>query len=239
MQRSDLTVYEQAQGFQMMLDLGESVVNIAKQTGFSDTTIRRRVKLLELDADKFKASEARGATLMDYVQLNEIEDVQRRNYLLEKLGTSDFKWEFNNALRAQNSKKNAPLFRKELESFATCITPDMPGSREYVKNLSASDYEPGKLIPKDAGTVKYFFTWNDEYYSSTLYKQSTRKEPTKRPQEEIDRENAIKKAKEDLYSVIKQAYEMRKNFFFGLSVTSKHIPDLLDFYASILLFNTH
>ena len=35
MQRSDLTVYEQAQGFQMMLDLGESVTGISEKTVFS------------------------------------------------------------------------------------------------------------------------------------------------------------------------------------------------------------
>ena len=45
MQRSDLTVYEQAQGFQMMLDMGDSVEDIAAKSGFSKTTVRRRVKI--------------------------------------------------------------------------------------------------------------------------------------------------------------------------------------------------
>lgn len=35
MQRSDLTVYEQAQGFQMMLDMGDTVEDIAEKSGFS------------------------------------------------------------------------------------------------------------------------------------------------------------------------------------------------------------
>ena len=34
MQRSDLTVYEQAQGFQMMLDMGDTVEDIAEKSGF-------------------------------------------------------------------------------------------------------------------------------------------------------------------------------------------------------------
>ena len=37
MQRSDLTVYEQAQGFQMMLDMGDTVEDIAEKSGFSAT----------------------------------------------------------------------------------------------------------------------------------------------------------------------------------------------------------
>lgn len=35
MQRSDLTIIEQAEGFQMMLDLGETVDSISEKTGFS------------------------------------------------------------------------------------------------------------------------------------------------------------------------------------------------------------
>ena len=62
MQRVDLTAYEQAQGFQMMLDLGESVVGISEKTGFSESTVHRRMKLLELDQEKLKESASRGAT---------------------------------------------------------------------------------------------------------------------------------------------------------------------------------
>ena len=42
MQRNDLTIWEQAQGFQMMLDLGETESDIAEKTGFSKTTVRQR-----------------------------------------------------------------------------------------------------------------------------------------------------------------------------------------------------
>ncbi len=44
MQRAELTVYEQAQGFQMMLDLGSTVEEVAEKSGFSVATVRRRVK---------------------------------------------------------------------------------------------------------------------------------------------------------------------------------------------------
>ena len=58
MQRSDLTVYEQAQGFQMMLDMGDTVECVADRSGFSQSTIRRRIKLLELNHDNFKKADA-------------------------------------------------------------------------------------------------------------------------------------------------------------------------------------
>ena len=74
MQRSDLTVYEQAQGIQMMIDLGESVKDISEKTGFSLSTIDRRRKLLSLNKEKFKDSISSGATLNDYLKISEIED---------------------------------------------------------------------------------------------------------------------------------------------------------------------
>ena len=39
MQRNDLTIWEQANGFQMMLDLGETEDSIAEKSGFSSTTV--------------------------------------------------------------------------------------------------------------------------------------------------------------------------------------------------------
>lgn len=98
MQRSDLTAYEQAQGFQMMLDLGESVAGISEKTGFSKSTVRSRMKLLELDQEKLKESTQRGATLMDYAELEKIEDIELRNKVLEKVGTDDFNWSLRNAI---------------------------------------------------------------------------------------------------------------------------------------------
>lgn len=75
MQRSDLTVYEQAQGFQMMMDFGQTVEQISDKSGFSQSTIRRRIKLLELNHDSFKKAEKRGATLSDFAQLDKIEEL--------------------------------------------------------------------------------------------------------------------------------------------------------------------
>ena len=54
MQRADLTIYEQAQGFQMMMDLGYSAADIAEKTGFGETTVRRRIKMAEMDAKLLK-----------------------------------------------------------------------------------------------------------------------------------------------------------------------------------------
>ena len=235
MQRADLTVYEQAHGFQMMLDLGDTVGTIAQQTGFSETTIRRRVKLMELDADKFKASQERGATLMDYVQLNEIEDVKARNKLLDCIGTSNFKWEVENALKFQKISQLKPLLKKELESFAKKIEQKDALKYAYVRYFYISNYEPGILIPKDAGEVKYFYVMDNT--SMTLYKESNQKQTEEDSQEDIDREKSIRERESQLTELTKQAFKMRKKFILDMKVTSKNTLDLLMFDVRNILLS--
>lgn len=115
MQRQDLTVYEQAEGIQLLLDMDFSVSDIAQKTGFSESTVRRRTKLLSLDRVKFKASQARQVSLTDYEQLFEIEDEGKRNALLEKLGTADFNDEYKIAISKQKFKENFEVFKQELK----------------------------------------------------------------------------------------------------------------------------
>jgi len=57
MQRNDLTIVEQAQGFQMMLDLGSTEAEIADKTGLSKTTVHHRLELAKLDR-KYKVQSA-------------------------------------------------------------------------------------------------------------------------------------------------------------------------------------
>jgi ParB family chromosome partitioning protein len=64
---------------------------IAEKTGFSETTIRRRVKLTELDQKKFADSLKRGGTLMDYAELEKIKDPDLRSQVLDYIGTNNFK----------------------------------------------------------------------------------------------------------------------------------------------------
>jgi ParB family chromosome partitioning protein len=107
-QRSDLTLYEQAQGFQLMLDLGETTSSISELTGLSKTTISKRVKLLALDSEEFQKAEERGATLDDFVKLANIKDVSLKNEVLEHAGTNNFNWKLNNALYKEKQVKETP-----------------------------------------------------------------------------------------------------------------------------------
>ena len=128
MQRSDLTVVEQAQGFQMMLDLGETEESIAEKTGFSKTTVRRRVNIAKLDQAKLKEKEADEdfqLSLMDLYSLERIPDIETRNKILEQADSSgDLARLVGNAIREATRKKNEEKLYPMLEKMGIQKAPD-------------------------------------------------------------------------------------------------------------------
>ncbi len=116
MQRADLTVYEQAQGFQMMLDLGETQDGIAEKTGFSKTTIRHRLKLLELDPEEFAKAQERQATFGDYMELEKIKDPVNKTAALKAIGTSNFKYTLERLITRENAAENVEKATALLDS---------------------------------------------------------------------------------------------------------------------------
>lgn len=89
MQRNNLTIVEEAQSFQMMLDLGDTVSGVAEKSGFSESTVRRRVELAKLDRKKLETalrhSEQAGyqLTLTDLAKLERVTDIKERNRILD------------------------------------------------------------------------------------------------------------------------------------------------------------
>ena len=118
MQRKDLKVYEEAQAFQLLLDFGDTVEEVSEKSGFSATTIRRRVKLTELDQAKLKEIvDSRPISLSDFEELNKIEDLKTRNQVLEKIGTDNFKYAVNEAVREQAAKKVLPEIERMFKEY--------------------------------------------------------------------------------------------------------------------------
>lgn len=166
MQRSDLTVYEEAKGCQLLLDLGDTVAEVAKKTGFSESKIRRRVKLCELDEEAFKESQLRQPTLQDYDRLNQIKDIDTRNELLKSIGTNNF----DNLLYAAVKKQETDEEKEKIEKL--CLEHGMtkvqkyneiPDNYEYTGIFALKD-----LILKDFsdGRKRYFYF---AYYGSNIY----------------------------------------------------------------------
>ena len=233
-QRSDLTVYEQAQGFQMMLDLGATVEEISEKSGFSETTVRRRVKMMELDQAVLKEVSGRQLSLGDFDTLAQIEDLKDRNECLEKIGTKDFEFAVRQAINKQTIKRNLPLVKEWLkERKAKKITSseswsnkyDGIGSWIYIVNWGEKGNEPPKNLP-----AELFYTLDES--SLRLFRKTERAKPQKKPPEQIAKEKAIAEAWKSLEETGALALSLRKGFVEQLNVTSKNRPDVL--YGALL-----
>lgn len=85
MQRNDLTVIEQAESFQMMIDLGNTIESLTEKTGFSESTIRHRLKIAELNIDVLREREEDPnlqLSLTDLYELEKIKSLETRNSVL-------------------------------------------------------------------------------------------------------------------------------------------------------------
>lgn len=231
MQRTDLTVYEQAQGFQAMIDLGDTVENVARETGFSTTTVRRRLKMMELDQDKLREVSSRQLSLTDFDELAKIENIVARNRCLEKIGTSDFSAEVKDALRRQNTGKMLPLAREQLEAAgAKALKANEVYSNKYEQLYDKAVYlyewdglRP--IIPKVKGRLYYHMEPN--FGSLRFYTERQRAAPVKRSQAAIDAQKRIAETWAALDEKASLAYELRSNFVAGLSYNSHNAVAIL------------
>ncbi len=139
MQRSDLTIWEQARGFQMMLDLGETEDGIAEKTGFSKTTVKHRLNIAKLNPKVLREKEKDEGfqmSLKDLYELEKIPDVKIRDKILKESTSSN-----NLAQKARSAAEE--IKRKERE-------------KAYIKLCKAKGIEPA---PEGARDEKYSGKW--------------------------------------------------------------------------------
>ena len=121
MQRIDLTVLEQAEGFQMMLNLGDTEEQIAEKTGFSRTTVRRRLEIAKLDRNLVKEKTDENGiyqlTLKDLAELSRIEDIETRNRILKDATDSrQIQWKVEDTIKNAEREKNRKIIVELLEA---------------------------------------------------------------------------------------------------------------------------
>lgn len=174
MQRHDLTIYEQAQGFQMMLDLGETEETIAEKTGFSVSTVKRRINIAKLDQDLLKKKEDADGfqlSLSDLYALEQVEDVKTRNKILrEATKSSELKWKAENAVKDARRKKNQKAYAKLLKAIGIEEAPAGTRNKLYCgqwEKLSRTfdlDKEPPKSInvKNTEGVMWCLNSWSDD-----------------------------------------------------------------------------
>lgn len=114
MQRAELTYIEQADGFQMMMNLGETVESIAEMSGFSKETVKHRLEIAKLDKEKLKASDL---TLEDLVYLERVTDVEVRNRLLNQCNHANLKYNVDSEIKKAERAVKRAQWKEYLEGL--------------------------------------------------------------------------------------------------------------------------
>ena len=247
MQRQDLTVYEQAQGFQMMMDLGMTEGELSEITGFSRTTVKRRVEMAKLDKETLKAKGAQ-LSMDDLDKLMKVKDLDKRNELLKDAGTGNFNWNVEREIKEQTRVENYETVRGILLQ-AGCVERSTRGIDDfwnrfeflpYSQGVDLDNYKAGKdVLPEDDRQL-YFYR---EYSYVKFFAEKRKPETVEAGEEPDDEETAEIKEKEqeaaDAWARLKEieehAKESRAKFIETLTVKQKDIRKALEWLIIALV----
>lgn len=222
MQRDDLTIYEQAQGFQMVLDMGETEEGLAEKTGFSKTTIRRRLNIAKLDQEALQEKEAEGEfqlSLSDLYELEKIKSVEKRNEILK--GARNSREITSNVQRIISEEKQKAVEKKILSLLKKAGIEEAPEKAkmeiytnkwETVKTYSLRSDAPKKLdIQKEEKETLYYL----KYYSEVKVIRKAKKQKRELTPEEkrrAERDSRKKRVK----AMAKEMAACRRDFILDI-----------------------
>lgn len=230
MQRADLTIQEQAQGFQMMFDWGASIKDIAEKSGFSEQTVKHRLEIAKLDPKKIqKVAEELQLTINDYVSLEKIKDIKRRERVLENArNRNDLKFAIEREMRGEIIDKAWA----ELEPLLTALNIKAGPKNKYLRwnseYIKLREIDLEKKIPKTL-TLKDVsegdkLVYEKEY--STVY--ILKHDPDKRKEEaaveekkRLEKEKIKKQIDEKVAQMCRELKEMISSVYEGKLTSSK------------------
>lgn len=251
MQRSDLTVLEEAKGFQMMLDLGKTVKEVSEMTGFSDTTIRHRSRLAQLDEKKVRKAFDRGATLYDFIEMESFDDPDDKAKLLDAVGTSDFK-NILNRLRTQRRQRELLIkWEEQISRFAIKIDnyiwgspysqlllngKEFPGT--YVKNYGQWNQGTKEHIepPEDACVRPYYYKLGNnqiDLYRGVDPDDAKAEEAKQAEKKRIEDEFQAKKAR--FVEMSERHRQLRREFIGSFNAYQKKDTNVFEFLSEALI----
>lgn len=188
MQRADLTIWEQANGFQMMLDLGVTEDQIAEKTGFSKTTIRHRLNIAKLNQKELRKKELDDnfqLSLKDLYELEKVKDINIRNKILKEAYSSrDLVSRAQSAVSEAKRQENVKEITKELKKLGVEKAPAgaenemYSGKWDTVLEIELDKEPPKKIKIPDAKAPLY---WLVHYRKLKVITKASKKkkEPSK------------------------------------------------------------
>lgn len=237
MQRSELSYIEQADGFQLMLDLGETVESISEMSGFSKDTVKHRLEIAKLDKNNILDSDL---TLEDFAYLEKISDIGVRNTLIKNNKHGYIKYAVDRELQNIERQKKKQQWIDYLENKGVRPIPkeecrDAWKTYNHIKSFSFAGIRPEELeLPEETPLNEIFYkfeAWGNWIY---FYK--------KKPETEVDDEAEASRKRAEEFRKAKNAEldemfdcfnERVKAFVNELSEDKKTLPIVLRLFVEI------
>lgn len=232
MNRSDLTVYEQAKGFEQLTLAGYSINNIAEKTGFSQSTVRRRINLCQYDERTVKEAFEKQATFEDFEKLNKIKDEKSRASVAKFLGSSNFGWYLEQGIKEERKKEREIIVLEAIKDIARKAEQDerrWEFDEVCVINLCTTaedfsgmydDIEKAKQLPKlDNGEYVYFRNYADDF---VICKPCESSEPAPKS----ENKDKYEKEREEIKSLISDMHARHMDFIENYNKKPKSVPGI-------------
>lgn len=222
MHRNDLTIAEQVNGFKQLSMEGLDVAEISKMSGFSDTTVRGRLKLAKLNPMLFKDACRRGGTLEEYAKVAEIELEADRDKVLDKIGTADFKNALKQALDEQKFRKKKTEWIEFLDKFAERIDDYVYSDYCYVMDISSYNINTRKIEDFSIDeTKKYIYSVRPSGTIYILHEKEVVEEISNEEQERRLRKQKSEAFEEKLEDIRLRHFELRRDFVKDFAIQKK------------------
>lgn len=234
MQRQDLTVFEQAQGFQMMMDLGYTAKQISEKTGFSEKTVKDRIKLTKFNQKKFSEAVNNGATLFDLIEISKLKNKRDQNEVLESAGTDNFRYKLQRKLKDQKFEEDKERLEPIVKEFAEPL-PEKWSYTNYQEiynpdlRMDKKEDALRKTIKKATKGHEGPFFYQFRQYSDTghveIYFRRCAAGGSMSDEQKTERQRSIARGKHvrKVKGYWAQAYDLRKDFIANYTTSTNGI----------------
>jgi len=250
MQRKELALLEEAQGIQLMLDWGDSIKEISGRTGLSESTVRRRVKIVKtFGKEAIERVQGRPIDLNDYEQCYKVDSPEKRAEVFEQIGTKEFDWALKAAITQQEKDEQKAQLIRMIAAFATETSPDegRKATKSHYWNFYRYDTgdldSVGELAAEAENSdgkfdgIELFYMVEQGFSGITVYAIASEEDDAEvkkvAAQEEKERKEAVITRIKDMF---KQAYDMRLTFAKRFTTTAE-TADIVNRAAALALFS--
>lgn len=241
MQRTDLTIYEQAKGFQMMMDLGGTVKELAKDSGFSEKTINHRLNMAKLKDENLKKASDTQMKISDLIKLEQLKDVEKRNEIIEKYaGTGNFEYYLSDAIKSEKFEELRKVWLEKLEEIgAERIKTFDYGKYQYLKDLTKYSQNEFPELPE--GQIFYMIQeWNGAITIYTLkdeYDPAKKEEQDKKKAEEYEKKKRIEEYNREIEQLFDEMEILHCKYIRELTHAIEYENEIVNFVIDALEYS--